>query len=44
MEWKKKLVIALKELGIIKDDFTGQIVINLNQAGITDIKRTETLK
>jgi hypothetical protein len=44
MDWKKMLAETLLELGIIKGTFTGKIEINLNQATIADIKRTETLR
>lgn len=44
LQCKKELIKTLKEMGIIKEIFTGQIILNINQSGITDIKRTETLR
>ncbi len=44
LQCKKELIKMLKEMGIIQGIFTGQIIFNINQSGITDIKRTETLR
>jgi hypothetical protein len=43
-EWKKVLFAVLNKLGIISEDFTGKIVVNINQGGITDLEKTERLK
>jgi len=44
LQCKKELIKTLKEMGIIQEMFTGQIIFNINQSGITDIKRTEILR
>lgn len=42
--WKKCLVEVLLRLKILRPDFTGKIIINLNQGGITDIDRVDKIK
>lgn len=45
LDLKKILAKLLVDIGIIKaDGFTGQIIINLNQGGITMIQRAETIR
>lgn len=39
--WKKKLSEALKELGIIDEDFKGKVLIELNQGGVRSLDKTE---
>ncbi len=41
---KKRLVEILKELYIISDSFTGKVVINFGQGGITEIERMEKIR
>lgn len=41
---KKQVVAALVQAGVIPQGFTGRIVVDLNQGGITAIERTEKLK
>lgn len=42
MEQRKVLARFLKELGFIKDEFTGKITLNFNQGGLVDGHRTVT--
>ena len=42
--WKKKLSEALKELGIISEDFNGKILIDLTQGGVRSLDKTEQLE
>ncbi len=39
--WKKKLSETLKDLGLISKDFTGRILIDLNQGGVRCLDKTE---
>lgn len=41
---KKRLVEILRELYIVSNTFTGKVVINFGQGGITDIERIEKIK
>ena len=41
---KKMLVEVLKELFIISDGFTGRVVINFGQGGITELERIEKIR
>ncbi len=41
---KKQLAEILKELYIISETFTGKVVINFGQGGITEIERVEKIK
>ena len=41
---KKTLVEVLRELHIVSNTFTGKLVINFGQGGITDIERIEKIK
>lgn len=36
--WKKQLVEMLKKEKIIDNNYTGKLVINFNQGGLTSIK------
>ncbi len=40
----QELMKALKELGLVGEDFTGKLVININQSGVTDVEKTEIVK
>lgn len=40
---KKKIIDILKESNIIHSEFTGQIVLNMAQGGLTSINKTEKL-
>lgn len=42
--WKKELATFLKKLGLVKEDQTGKIIINMNQGGVTDVEKTEKMK
>lgn len=42
LEWKKKISKALKELGIINENFSGQIIIKVNQGGVRSLNKAET--
>ena len=44
INWKKILAEALKKLGLISNDFTGKIVIDLNQGGVRSLNRSEEVK
>jgi len=43
-DFKKKLAELLRELSIISETFTGKVVINFGQGGITEIERIEKIK
>ena len=43
-DWKKILAEMLKKIGLIKEDFTGKVTINLNQGGVVDVEKAERLK
>ena len=42
--WKKILAEMLKKIGLIREDFTGKVTINLNQGGVVDVEKAERLK
>jgi len=42
--WKKKIADFLVSIGLISDSFTGKLIINFNQAGVTSIERTEYIR
>jgi hypothetical protein len=42
-DWKKMLADILKRLGLIKDEFSGKIEIEMNDGGVRNAKRTEHL-
>jgi len=44
LNWKKLLSEALKKLEIIPDDWTGEIIIGLQNGGIVFVRKSETLK
>ncbi len=43
-EWKIKVTKDLKTLGLIKPDFTGAVVIDCNQGGITALTISEKIR
>ena len=43
-DWKKDLAAILKRLDLIKSDYTGKVIVNFNQGGITDLEKTEKIK
>jgi len=43
-EWKAKIVEHLRALGVMEPGFTGQLVIDCNQGGITALTRTEKIR
>lgn len=43
INWKIELIDILKRIGIIHSGFTGQIILNLNEGGITDLERKERI-
>jgi hypothetical protein len=42
MEWRKGLNQFLKNIGIVKDDYTGKLVLNMNQGNVTDAHKVTT--
>jgi len=44
LNWKKLLSEALRKLEIIPDDWTGEIIIGLQNGGIVFVRKSETLK
>lgn len=42
--WKIELGSALKTLGLVDGSFTGKIVLNFNEGGISAVERQERLK
>lgn len=42
--WKRDVAMALKNLGLVDDRYTGRIVLNIHRGAITDVERTERLK
>jgi len=43
-DWKRDLANILVRLGLVPSDFTGQVEVNMNEGGITIVKRLQTLK
>lgn len=43
-DYKSIIVEIFVKLGLISADFTGKIILNLNQGGLTDVEKTERLK
>ncbi len=43
-EWKAKMLEQLRALGVMEPGFTGQLVIDCNQGGITALTRTEKIR
>lgn len=43
-EWKKKVVDNLKILGLMRSDFTGQVIIDCNQGGVTMLTISEKIR
>ena len=43
-EWKRLIIEILVKLKIIDAGFTGRIILNINQGGLSDIERVERLK
>jgi hypothetical protein len=43
-DWKKLLAKTLLTLGIIKDGYHGQVIVDITHGGIGSIRRTEVLK
>lgn len=42
--WKKELSEILKKHGLIGEDFTGEISINISQGGVSNLKKIEYYK
>lgn len=40
-DWKSELLRVLCETGLIQDDYSGRVVINFNQGGITEVEKVE---
>lgn len=43
-DWKEELQQVLQAAGLVDDDYTGRIVINLNQGGVTDVEKIQKIE
>ena len=43
-DWKAQLFQVLLATGLIQEDYSGRVVINLNQGGITEVEKVEKLE
>jgi hypothetical protein len=43
-EMKKIIADILRQIKLIKDNYTGEITIGINDGGVTYIRKSETLK
>jgi len=42
--WKKTLTDTVRDLKVVSPEFTGKLVINVNNGAICDVERQEKLK
>ncbi|AMV73659.1 hypothetical protein [Desulfuromonas sp. DDH964] len=42
--WKEELLKVLRANGLINDGYSGRVVINLNQGGVTEVEKVEKLE
>ena len=42
-DWKAELLKILYTTGVIQDGYSGRLVININQGGITEVERVERI-
>ena len=42
--WKEVIAQTLKELGIIDDNFKGEIIIQINNGGVRNIKQSKFIE
>ncbi len=42
--WKEKILTVLRLIGLVDKAFTGRIVINMNEGGVTDVHKEERIK
>ena len=42
--WKSELCRVLCEIGLIDDAYSGRVVINLNQGGVTEVERVQKIE
>ena len=43
-DWKEELLKVLRATGLINEGYSGRVVINLNQGGVTDVEKVEKLE
>lgn len=43
-DWKKVLAEVLKRLGLIPENWTGEITIGMTNGGVTFVRKSETIK
>lgn len=43
-EMKRMIADILRQMELIKDNYTGEITIGINDGGVTYIRKSETLK
>jgi hypothetical protein len=43
-DWKEKLIANLQSLGLMKSGFTGQLIIDCNQGGVTAFTISEKIR
>ncbi len=42
--WKEELLKVLRATGLINEGYSGRVVINLNQGGVTEVEKVEKLE
>jgi len=42
--WKNQLFRMLCETGVIEKDYSGRVIINLNQGGVTEVEKVEKIE
>jgi hypothetical protein len=40
-DWRDELLKVLRETGLIQDGYSGRVVININQGGVTEVEKVE---
>ena len=43
LRWKEELAGVLARLGLIDGAYSGKVVINLNQGGVTEVEKVEII-
>jgi len=42
--WKEELLKVLRATGVISESYSGRVVINFNQGGVTEVEKVEKLE
>lgn len=43
-DWKDQLLEVLLQTGVIQKGFSGRVVININQGGVTELEKVERVE